>query len=239
MFVHHNTLHAYEDLPFDEGVIAGSRTFGCHPYLPEDRYRAYLEQDRIRQEDLSEVLIDDLGDEADRLIGVLGTRYRLRLGMLQVPLQTGSDAELRWVMAESNAQRRFRSEVTPEKRKQFVSQTRRWVMQQLQDQSDGDRSSESSVLSDLISEFGRPTATGWSDRIWESFVLQFLWRVASNAVELTPQSAMPADSVSHASRGARLRDSSLDVTGQDTDELVHEVLIRVCASFLDQGFAHQ
>ena len=238
VFVHHNTLHAYENLSFDEGVKAGSRTFGCHPYLPEDRYRAYLEQGRIRQEDLSEILIDDLEDSADYLIGFLGTRHRLRLGMLQVPLQTGPDAELLWVMAETNSRRRFRREVSDEMRSQFISQTRRWVMQQLEHDSSSDASNNSTTLDELVAEFGRPKVDGWNDRKWEAFVLEFLWRVSENAVQHSSQqdaAAEQAPSPQH----CRLRDSVLEATGQDTDELVHEVLTRLCASFLDQGFAHE
>ena len=34
-----NTLQALEDLPFDEGMRKGARLYGCHPYLPESRYR--------------------------------------------------------------------------------------------------------------------------------------------------------------------------------------------------------
>ena len=238
VFVHHNTLHAYEDLSFDEGVKAGSRTFGCQPYLPEDRYRAYLEQGRIRQDDLSAVLIDDLDDSADYLIGALGTRYRLRLGMLQVPLQTGSDAELRWVMAESDALRHFRREVTDGKRQQFISQTRRWVTHQLNDRSVDDYSAARTVLNDLIKSSNGNSVEKWSDREWESFVLQFLWKVCSRAVELTPLAAATNEE-SRRSGPVRLRHILLEATGQDTDELVHEVLVRFCASFLDQGFAHQ
>lgn len=48
VFVHHNTLHAFEDRSFDEGVKIGQRVFGCHPYLPEHRYREKLERGRIR-----------------------------------------------------------------------------------------------------------------------------------------------------------------------------------------------
>jgi uncharacterized protein len=237
VFVHHNTLHAYEDLSFDEAVKAGSRTFGCHPYLPEGRYRGYLEQGRIRQEDLSEVLIDDLGETADILIGLLGTRHRLRLGMLQVPLQTGPDSELRWVMAESDARRRFRKEASGDRRKQFLAQTRRWVMQELEHDSADKTSTDSRVLIELLSEFGRPPTDGWNERKWEAFVLAFLWNVCFDAIQHAPSCELVEDN--QPSRHYRLRDALLQVTGQDTDELVHEVLTGFCASFLDQGFAHE
>ena len=36
----------------------------------------------------------------------------------------------------------------------------------------------------------------------------------------------------------RHRDLLLEATGADTDALVHDVLIRFCAAFLDQGLAH-
>lgn len=45
MFIHHNTLHAFEHLTFDEAVRAGSGVFGCEPFLSEDRYREELERD--------------------------------------------------------------------------------------------------------------------------------------------------------------------------------------------------
>lgn len=70
VFVHHNTLHSFEHLDFDAGVQAGGRLFGCHAYLPEERYREKLERGRIRVEDLEAVLQEDLGDEADRLVSI-------------------------------------------------------------------------------------------------------------------------------------------------------------------------
>jgi uncharacterized protein len=35
VFIHHNTLHAFEDLPFHEAVKKGAQIFGCQPYLSE------------------------------------------------------------------------------------------------------------------------------------------------------------------------------------------------------------
>ena len=33
VFVHHNTLHAFEDLPFEQAVIEASHLFGAEPYM--------------------------------------------------------------------------------------------------------------------------------------------------------------------------------------------------------------
>src|SRR6185369_8796018 len=131
VFVHHNTLHAFEHLPFSEAVVRGGATYGCHPYLPEDRYREKLSRGRILQEDLAAVLMQDLGDEGDQLLGFLGTRYHLRLAMLQHPLRVGPDAELRWLIAETDALRRFRGETPYQVREQVIERTRHWVMRDL------------------------------------------------------------------------------------------------------------
>src|SRR5690349_4537348 len=64
VFIHHNTLHAYEDLPFNEAVKKAAHVFGCQPYLSEDRYRQELVRGRIRFADLKEALEQDLGDRA-------------------------------------------------------------------------------------------------------------------------------------------------------------------------------
>src|SRR3954464_2445060 len=65
VFIHHNTLHAFEDLPFHEAVQEGAQVFGCHPYLSEDRYREELRRGRIRFADLHQVLAQDLGERAE------------------------------------------------------------------------------------------------------------------------------------------------------------------------------
>src|SRR5437763_4995691 len=68
VFIHHNTLHAFEHLPFTEGVKKGGRVFGCHPYLSEDHYREALYRGRIRFVGLDAVVRERLGDRADERI---------------------------------------------------------------------------------------------------------------------------------------------------------------------------
>ncbi|QDV51884.1 DUF2309 domain-containing protein [Gimesia fumaroli] len=229
VFVHHNTLHAFEDRPFEKGVVEGGRTFGCHPFLSEDRYRKKFLNDRIRVEDIEAVLLDDLEETADILIGRFGTRYALRLAMLQFPLHSGPDSELRWFIAETDALRHFRKEVEPVIREQTISATRHWIMRDFLNGNDRREQKAQHILESLFCQFGKDTIEAWNDSKWESFVLHFLWRVCYNGVQGSKvETKNPQKLLRH-------RNLLLQATGEDTDLVVHDVLIRFCAAFLDQG----
>ncbi len=232
-FVHHNTLHAFEDLPFEQAVVEGGKTFGCHPYLPENRYRKKLAHNRIRPEDIEAVLIDDLGPRGDELLGFLGTRFHLRMGMLAHPLQTGPSAELRWVIAETDALHRFRKETPHAVRDRLLDITRRWVMRDLRNgfqPQERDRQAREFV-DKLFARFDKQHVEIWDEATWEAFCLHLLWLICREGVE-----KIAATDLVH-SPSVRHRDWLLDATGVDSDLLTHEVLIRFCAAFLDQGFS--
>lgn len=107
VFVHHNTLHAFEDLPIEEAVLAGGTLYDCEPYLTENRFRSELQNGRIRVADLRADLLEVLGDDAEVLVATLGTRYALRLAMLQFPWRTAPEADLLWLIVETHALDRF------------------------------------------------------------------------------------------------------------------------------------
>ena len=86
--------------------------FGCQPYLSEDRYHQELLRGRIRFEELKETLEHDLGDAGGGENPCFGTRLDLRLAMLENPLRIGPTEELVWYVAEANALRRIRQEVS-------------------------------------------------------------------------------------------------------------------------------
>lgn len=230
IFVHHNTLHAFEHLPFEEAVVQGLRVYGCQPYLAEEEYRQKLVTGRILAEDLRAVLLEDLGDEGEKLLGFLGTRYHLRLAMLQYPLRVGPEAELRWLIAETDALRRFRPEAPAAIREKMVERTRRWVMRELCAGRGGvPRARE--LLGSLLAQYDASQIEHWGHATWEAFTLGALWRVCHQGVHglprLGPSRAAPL----------RHRDWVLAACGVDTDLWVHEVLIRYTAAFLDQGVA--
>ena len=239
VFIHHNTLHAFEDLLFHDAVQQGGEMFGCQPYLPEDRYRQSLARGRIREEDLSAALIDDLADEADALLGFLGTRYRLRLSMLKHPLLLAPPEELRWFVAETDALTRFRSLVPADVKARFIEETRHWALRDLANAVSGEPAGGAQphdfriqrVLAGLIQHFGATSIESWNDQTWEAFSLQALWRICKSGVHgVPPPRERRPDTVRH-------RDLLLQATGSDSDLAVHDVLSRFCSSFLDQGFS--
>ncbi|MCA9138305.1 MAG: DUF2309 domain-containing protein [Planctomycetales bacterium] len=242
VFVHHNTLHSFEDLAFEKAVIEGGRRYGCQPYLSEHRYRKELANGRISIDDLRQVLMDDLGESADELVAFFGTRYTLRLAMLQMSLHSAPDAELKWLLAESDLLTRFRPEVSTQRVEQMVGQTRSWVMRYRESTSAGksaglvsDDQNRERRLPDVV-ELAIASSTGpnihlWSDTQWCAFTLRLLWQVCRDGVVAA---GMPR--TEHRDM-VRLRDLLLEVCGEDIDVTVNEVLIRFCGAFLDQGFA--
>lgn len=231
VFVHHNTLHAFEDRPFFEAVKQGSTVFGCNPYLAESDYRLKLDSGRILPEDLSAVLTDDLREGGQYSLGALGTRFGLRLAMLQYSLRAGTDAEVRWLVTETDTQFRFRPEAATDTRKQLVDDTRRWVMRDLR-RNGHPKSARLGGLLATLARFDEARIEQWDASTWEAATLHLLWQVCHNGVHGVRRfSPTLAPRIRH-------RDLLLEATGQDTDRLVGDVLIRFCGAFLDQGIAH-
>ncbi|MBN9121483.1 MAG: DUF2309 domain-containing protein [Planctomycetes bacterium] len=229
VFIHHNTLHAFEHLRFEEAVEYGGEVFGCEPYLTEDRYRNALLRGRIRFDDLRAVLRSDLGPRAAEPVPPYGTRQDLRLAMLQYPIRSGRDAELRWFVEETDALRRMRPEASAATRAKLVGETRRWISR---DFRANHRARRPVWMTRLFDRFGESDIDTWPEAVWEVCALESLWHVCLDGVrDVPPSAAAPAAPVRH-------RDLLLAVTGADIDVPVNDLLTRVTAAFLDQGVAH-
>lgn len=233
VFVHHNTLHCLEDQSFDDAVVRGAGMYGCEPYLSEDRYRDELARGRIRMDDLETSLMSD--SRSDELIAHFGTRYSLRMAMMRMHLHMAPDAELRWLLAETDLLQRFRDEVPAQQREQTIAATWEWLESGIRPagcrESEGRASQLPEWVLDRIRQQGGTGIARWTDRQREAFSLQVLWRVCEHGVQLIPAAGGgPAWPL-------RDRDLLLRATGEDSDSLVHEVLIPVCAAYLDQGFS--
>ena len=106
-FVHHNTLHGFQHLPFLEGLAAARRLTGAPAWLPEDDFRSFYRNGRIDDADLAAAMAElaritklDLDAVLATFDGHAITRGEvLRLSLLQdcspLPL-----AQLRWRVEE-------------------------------------------------------------------------------------------------------------------------------------------
>jgi uncharacterized protein YbcC (UPF0753/DUF2309 family) len=92
VFIHHNTLHAFEDLPFERAVTEASHLFGAEPYMSEAAYRADLTRGRIRIDDINAVL----GSEPDAVVFPGLTRRSLRRAMITPGVREFDAATILW-----------------------------------------------------------------------------------------------------------------------------------------------
>ncbi|MCA9550820.1 MAG: DUF2309 domain-containing protein [Myxococcales bacterium] len=183
-FVHHNTLHAFEHLPFAEGVGEAAKLFGAQPFMAEAAFAQHLASGRIQARDLDFVLPETAGEPA--LFEGAPTRTGLRRLWLRHPFVPVTGPRLRWRLAEGELLEAFQPGV---------------------------------------SEAARRAVTG-DEAAPEA--LAALWQ--------TLERALPDVRVSDS--GAPAADGIAGRTGYAVSELVHPTLIRLCASFLDQGVAY-
>ena len=223
VFVHHNTLHAFEEQPFEEAVIRASRVFGTQPFLSESRYREELACGRIREADIEAVLDRDAASGAgEMLAGGRISMRQLHRALLLHPVRQESDSAVRWTLTESDLLERLRPDLSPEVR---------WRL--LTDGGGGGSDGDDGALADSDDEATRrATFAREFGGDGERRAASELWHACVEAVALTRASVV------HVMPPVRHRDLILGVDpAVDTDALVHPLLIRICAAFLDQGVA--
>ena len=111
VFIHHNPLHAFEHLPFEDAVEHAAATLGREPFLAESRYREKLAAGRILARDIDALLANELG--ARGAVEIAGSISRLDLWRAVVlhGIPAAAGRELLWILEETAALSRFRTDV--------------------------------------------------------------------------------------------------------------------------------
>ena len=104
VFVHHNTLHAFQNLPFEQAVIEASHRFGAEPYMTEAAYRAALARGRIHLEDIDAVC----DSEPDAVVFPRLSRHSLRRAMMTPGVREFDAATILWRTEQGDLARDFR-----------------------------------------------------------------------------------------------------------------------------------
>lgn len=94
VFVHHNSLHALQHLPFHEAVVAGAALIGARPYLEADDFRAAWRAGRIEDADVDAVL-----PGSDRPVAFGLDERAARRAMLEADLDPSDADGVRFLLA--------------------------------------------------------------------------------------------------------------------------------------------
>ncbi|MDZ4758153.1 MAG: DUF2309 domain-containing protein [Bacteroidota bacterium] len=88
-FIHHNTLHAFQDMKFYDAIFKASKIFGYQATMPLNDFRKLYDIGRIRNEVLEKIIVDRKGSEniAEWKNKVLSKKYdehnSERIGLLR------------------------------------------------------------------------------------------------------------------------------------------------------------
>ncbi len=111
IFIHHNTLHAFEHLPFEEAVEHAAERLGREPFLAESRYREKLASGRILARDVEAMLMHHLGARGAQDVAGVGSRLDLWRAVVLHGIPAATGRELLWILEETDALSRFRTDV--------------------------------------------------------------------------------------------------------------------------------
>lgn len=246
-FVHHNTLHGFQQHPFNAAIAKARQLTGNRGYYPLERFRELLKEDRITRDDLTAVLDRDPDLNADESLPHASDppvkRREIYLGALSYPLNRITGRQLVWRMEELNALVSFQPDVEQESRKRLLASAHAAGV-------DGEAAAIADLWSACLSMLG----------------LEHFIQHPEEIVDLSPEQAerMQSD-IKHDSDGqgspiqqqmrieaAELRQTLLDRVGTELtlSGLLHELtgkdlvqtevlplIGRYLASYLDQGVA--
>jgi hypothetical protein len=120
-FVHHNTLHGFQHLPFREALAEAERVIGAHGYLPVEAFRGFFREGRIDSSDLNAALDETSDLDADGVLPGGVTRRDVLLTALRFDLEPPPATTLRWRIEECGALTSIQEGVSDESRKRLLS----------------------------------------------------------------------------------------------------------------------
>jgi hypothetical protein len=244
-FVHHNTLHGYQHLPFPQALEAAEKLTGIHGYLPETEFRALYAQGRITGRDLDAALAGKFAGHDGEPVP-LGGRGIGRREVARIALLFGADAiepnRFNWQVEEMGALRRFQADLPKSCREALL----------------GRAASEEDAVQALwnacLDVFGLEHYRLHPEDLTEiplreagAILAQFDAGAGDSlACPVNPgiQADVRAESQLELSallaalgKGMSLRGLLAALTGVDVLEQIRPLLVRFCASQLDEGLA--
>lgn len=241
-FVHHNTIHGFQHLPFEEALTEFEDLTGIYGYLPESRNRELYQQGKITNADLSaavdhakELHSEQIVFKSNHLTIKRADIYRVALIH---ELSTLTINQLNWLIKELDVLHTIQAGVSKEARARMLASTAdpSVVVRQLWESILNKLNIE---LTDLHPEnmldLSAEQAKEWLDKIKTSLtdntVIPVHQKVRIEAeAELDEMLAQIGDKIT-------LRGFVNALSGIDILFSIRPQIIRICASVMDEGVA--
>ncbi len=220
-FVHHNTLHGFQHLPFEQALREFSSLTGIGCYLPAAQFRALYAEGRIDDDDLNTVLEKQFPGAGEtplsEINGLSITRLQLYRLALLCDLPVPSPAQLDWQIHEAAVLERAEAGAEPA----------RALWDKLLDRLE---LKMPDLHPEQLLDLSREQAESWlsaSDSAEASGGEKMRRQARENVQALFEQ----------VGENLSLRGLVYSLAGIDVLDSLRPVLIRWCASLLDEGMA--
>ncbi|MEO5348174.1 MAG: DUF2309 domain-containing protein [Magnetococcus sp. YQC-3] len=238
-FIHHNTLHGFQHLPFAEALRQAKAITGIHGYWPVEQFRAAFRQGRITWEELQTELLDApdlqagerLTDESPGSLSRLDV-YRVALLHDLRPLHA---CQLPWQQEEGLAFSRLQPDLDPEIRQRWLAAA-----------GDGEADAVAALWRATLTSLGLQQASVHPEEQLDDLLGYFSPEFAHGeeldarlfSTLVREEAGICLDRLL-ARLGPDLTLSGLlaAVTGEDLFDGVRPLLLRHLAGYLDQGLA--
>jgi len=243
-FVHHNTLHGYQHLPFEQALAEAEQLTGIRAWWPEEEFRKLYQAGRIDDTDWDAIFARRSALHTAATLAQTGNRPIHRSEVLRISLVYGVKAltpsQLVWQMEELDATRRFQQDVPETARRQLLKTA---------------GLEPSAALEDLwracLDAFQLPAASLHPEDLVDlqltlakSLLARFRAEDAADVEGPVVHQRMQAEALALIERLCAQPGESMTLggllwtlTGRDLLDDIRPVLIRCCAAYLDEGLA--
>ena len=247
-FVHHNTLHGFQHLPFDEALAEFEALTGICCYLPEAQNRDFYRQGRIDDSDLSAAFAQYPNLQAEQIVCTLKDKTITRQDIYRIALlfdlQAVSVSQLNWQIEELAALDAVQADV-PEPVRQRLLATDGNVIRQLWESILTKLGLEQAALHpENMLDLSLEQAEDWLAQVQQNIECGTATSIATDSrIPLTHQQmrqqagAALDELLGEVGGNISLRGFILALTGIDILDAIRSQLIRFCASGLDEGVA--
>ncbi|MEW8458067.1 MAG: DUF2309 domain-containing protein [Candidatus Thiodiazotropha sp.] len=248
-FVHHNTLHGFQHLPFREAVATARAVTGARGFMPLEKYRDYYRQGRISHDDLVSCVEKEQDLQPEATVAQTDQASLSRLDVILAVMTMGyrpvSGCQLNWQIEENRVLERLRADLPKSSRERLLKQAREAGMMSEQE-AVGDlwdaclqvlhlqqNATHPEELLDLAPEQAETLLhdmldDGRSDQGTPHTTAQLMQQTANDQLEWL---------LGRLGRDFTMRELLLALTGHDLLDDIRPQLIRDLSNFLDQGVA--